>query len=121
MIKYIGLAVFACICFLAGYFTGQWTTFKHPVVDALIDKQAEFYQNAQNIHNYGCTAEMFRLAKSINSENHAQFEQVWLEQVQQGIKDLEQMQKNPASQPYAALINSELSRLKAYANGSNGS
>ena len=121
MIKYIGLAIFACICFLGGYFTGQWTTFKHPVVDALINKQAEFFQTAQHIHDYGCSAEMLRLVKSINSENRAQFEQTWLEQVQQGIKDLEQMQKNPASQPYAALISAELSRLKSYANSSNGS
>jgi hypothetical protein len=120
MIRYVGLAIFACICFLGGYFTGQWTTFKQPVVDALVNKQAEFFQAAQHIQSYGCSAEMLRLVRSINSENHAQFEQAWLKEVQRGIKDLEEMQANPASQPYALIIKTELVRLKLTASSGNG-
>jgi meiotically up-regulated gene 157 (Mug157) protein len=121
MIRYIGFAVFACICFLGGYFTGQWTTFRNPAADSFLTQQAVFLARAYEIERYGYSAETLKLIKSINTENHAQFEAAYSEQVKQNISTLEAMQADKSLKPYNLIIQTQLKRLKSIAENGNGS
>lgn len=117
MMRYVGLAVFACICFLGGYFTGQWTTFKAPAVITLLEamayKSAEFSQQMSSVELHTQSFKALSLIREVNDKNRAQIEAAFLAQIEQDINSLEEMMKDPAYGAISAIIQSNIKLLKS--------
>ena len=121
MIKYAGLAIFACICFLGGYFTGQWTTFRGPMVDAVLERQSQFFQRYHDIENHTNSYVVLRVIRKITPENHAEFDKIYSDQVQQDVASLESMLNDSAYFPYESIIKLNIKLLKSTLEIKNGS
>ena len=120
MIKYFGLAIFGCTCFLVGYFTGQFTTFSNPAFDRLLNQQFSIYQHGNEIFYYRTPADSLRLINKITPENQPKFRRFYIDQTTENLNALNKMLAEEKHEPYKMLIESQIKYLKESLGESGG-
>jgi|GEM_PF-1611727 len=91
------------------------------MVDAALERQSQFFQRYHDVEIHTNSHIVLRVIRKITTENHAEFDRIYSDQVKHDIASLETMLADSAYFPYESVIKMNIELLKSTLEIKNGS
>ncbi len=110
--KYIGLAVFASICFIGGTLFGQWSTYDEEYVAALEAGYENQRYEAISIMSFGHAIDSYHLLKKYKESGHdEEFLKLYRNLLEKGVSEIQvDFEGSKPKTSYAFIVKTELDR-----------